>query len=51
MQPVYLRAAQNFGLSRGELFRQVIFRASLPQIITGIASHLAWRGSWSSRPR
>ncbi len=26
MQPVYLRAAQNFGLSRGELFRQVILR-------------------------
>jgi len=35
MQPVYLRAALNFGLSTGELFRQVIFRACLPQIITG----------------
>lgn len=44
MQPVYLRAAQNFGLSRGELFRQVIFRASVPQIITGIriALGVAW---------
>lgn len=44
MQPVYLRAAQNFGLSKGELFRQVIFRASLPQIITGvrIALGIAW---------
>ena len=44
MQPVYLRAARNFGLSRGELFRQVIFRASLPQIITGlrIALGIAW---------
>ena len=44
MQPVYLRAAQNFGLSRGELFRRVIFRASLPQIITGIriALGVAW---------
>ena len=44
MQPVYLRAAQNFGLSRGELFRRVIFRASLPQIITGIriALGIAW---------
>ncbi|MDQ6765550.1 MAG: ABC transporter permease [Verrucomicrobiota bacterium] len=44
MQPVYLRAAQNFGLSRGELFRQVIFRASLPQILTGIriALGVAW---------
>ena len=45
MQLVYLRAAQNFGLSTGELFRQVIFRASsLPQIITGIriALGVAW---------
>jgi NitT/TauT family transport system permease protein len=44
MQPVYLRAAQNFGLSRGELFRQVILRASLPQILTGIriALGVAW---------
>jgi NitT/TauT family transport system permease protein len=44
MQPVYLRAAQNFGLGRFELFRQVIFRASLPQIITGIriALGVAW---------
>jgi NitT/TauT family transport system permease protein len=44
MQPVYLRAAQNFGLSQGELFRRVIFRASLPQIITGIriALGVAW---------
>ena len=44
MQPVYLRAAENFGLSRGELFRQVIFRACLPQIITGIriALGVAW---------
>lgn len=44
MQPVYLRAAQNFGLSRSELFRQVILRASLPQILTGIriALGVAW---------
>lgn len=44
MQPVYLRAAQNFGLSRYELFRRVIFRASLPQILTGIriALGVAW---------
>ena len=28
MQPVYLRAAQNFGLGRGELFRRVILRAA-----------------------
>lgn len=44
MQPVYLRAAQNFGLSRGELFRRVIFPSCLPQIITGIriALGVAW---------
>ena len=44
MQPVYLRAAENFGLSQGELFRQVIFRACLPQILTGIriALGIAW---------
>jgi NitT/TauT family transport system permease protein len=44
MQLVYLRAAQNFGLSTGELFRQVILRACLPQIITGIriALGVAW---------
>ena len=44
MQPVYLRAAINFGLSRGQLFRRVIFPASLPQIITGIriALGVAW---------
>ena len=44
MQPVYLRAAQNFGLSRLELFRRVVFPASLPQIITGIriALGVAW---------
>ena len=44
MQPVYLRAAQNFGLSRVELFRRVIFPSCLPQIITGIriALGVAW---------
>jgi NitT/TauT family transport system permease protein len=44
MQPVYLRAAQNFGLSRTELFRRVIFPSCLPQIITGlrIALGIAW---------
>ena len=44
MQPVYLRAAENFGLSQWELFGQVIFRACLPQIITGvrIALGIAW---------
>jgi NitT/TauT family transport system permease protein len=44
MQPVYLRAAQNFGLSRAELFRRVIFPSCLPQIITGlrIALGVAW---------
>lgn len=44
MQPVYLRAARNFELSRGELFRRVIFPACLPQIITGlrISLGIAW---------
>ena len=44
MQPVYLRAAQNFGLSKWQLFRRVIFPSCLPQIITGlrIALGIAW---------
>jgi len=44
MQPVYLRAARNFGLSRFQLFRLVIFPAALPQILTGIriALGVAW---------
>jgi NitT/TauT family transport system permease protein len=44
MQPVYLRAARNFGLGRMQLFRRVIFPAALPQIITGlrIALGIAW---------
>jgi len=44
IQPVYIRAAQNFGLSRLELFRRVIFPATLPQVLTGIriALGVAW---------
>ncbi len=44
MQPVYLRAARNFGLSPMQLFRRVVFPACLPQIITGIriALGIAW---------
>jgi NitT/TauT family transport system permease protein len=44
MQPIYLRAARNFGLSRLQLFRRVIFPAALPQVITGIriALGVAW---------
>ena len=44
VQPVYLRAAQNFGLSGFQLFRRVILPATLPQIITGlrIALGIAW---------
>ena len=44
MQPVYLRSARNFGLTRGQLFLRVIFPACLPQIITGIriALGVAW---------
>ncbi|MDB6021121.1 MAG: NitT/TauT family transport system permease protein [Pedosphaera sp.] len=44
MQPVYLRAARNFGLTQAQLFRRVILPATLPQIITGIriALGVAW---------
>lgn len=44
MQPVYVRAARNFGLGKAELFRKVIFPACLPQILTGlrIALGIAW---------
>jgi len=41
---VYIRAARNFGLSQGDLFSQVIFPATLPQVLTGIriALGVAW---------
>jgi len=44
IQPVYLRAARNFGLGQMELFRRVIFPATLPQVLTGIriALGVAW---------
>ena len=44
MQPVYVRAARNFGLNNLQLFRKVIFPACLPQIFTGlrIALGIAW---------
>lgn len=44
IQPVYLRAGRNFGLSRFQLFRRVILPATLPQILTGlrIALGIAW---------
>lgn len=44
IQPVYIRAARNFGVTRLELFRRVIFPATLPQILTGIriALGVAW---------
>jgi len=44
MQQVYLRAAQNFGLTGLPLFARVIFPAALPQILTGIriALGVAW---------
>jgi NitT/TauT family transport system permease protein len=40
----YLRAAENFGVSRSKLFLQVVFPAALPQIITGmrIGLGVAW---------
>ncbi len=44
LQPVYLRAAHNFGLAGLPLFRRVVLPAALPQIITGIriALGVAW---------
>ncbi len=44
MQPVYVRAARNFGLNNRSLFRKVILPACLPQILTGlrIALGIAW---------
>ena len=44
IQPVYVRAAQNFGILKFDLFRRVIFPACLPQIITSmrIALGIAW---------
>jgi NitT/TauT family transport system permease protein len=40
----YLRAAENFGVSRHTLFRQVVIPAVLPQIIVGmrIGLGVAW---------
>ena len=40
----YLRAAENFGVSRGKLFFQVVIPAVLPQIIVGmrVSLGIAW---------
>ncbi len=44
IQLVYLRGAQNFGIKGIELFKKVVFPATLPQIITGLrlALGIAW---------
>jgi NitT/TauT family transport system permease protein len=44
IQPVYVRAARNFGLSGLDLLRRVILPAALPQLIAGvrIALGVAW---------
>ncbi len=44
INPVYVRSARNFGLSRARLFAQVILPAVLPQTVTGlrIALGIAW---------
>ena len=44
IHPVYIRAARNFGLGGMEVFRRVIFPATLPQVLTGIriALGVAW---------
>jgi NitT/TauT family transport system permease protein len=51
IQPVYIRAARNFGLGQMELFRRVIFPATLPQVLTASGSRSASHGSSSSRRR
>ena len=40
----FLRAAENFGVPRGKFFRQVVFPATLPQVIVGmrIGLGVAW---------
>jgi len=42
--PVFLQVARNFGLSRVEVMRRVVFPAILPRILTGlrIAFGIAW---------
>src|SRR5437868_9301238 len=42
----YLRAAENFGVSRATLFKQVVIPAVLPQVLVGmrIGLGVAWRG-------
>jgi len=44
IQLVYLRAARNFGVKGLALFKQIVFPAALPQIITGVrlALGVAW---------
>jgi NitT/TauT family transport system permease protein len=44
IEPRYLRAAANFGVARGTLFRKVVIPAVLPQIIVGmrIGLGVAW---------
>jgi NitT/TauT family transport system permease protein len=44
IQTNYIRAARNFGITGLELFKKVVFPASLPQILTGLrlALGVAW---------
>jgi NitT/TauT family transport system permease protein len=44
IQTVHLRAAQNFGLTRRQMFLRVILPATLPQVLTGlrITLGIAW---------
>jgi NitT/TauT family transport system permease protein len=44
IQLVHIRAARNFGLGGLALFRQVVFPAAMPQIVTGLrlALGIAW---------
>jgi NitT/TauT family transport system permease protein len=42
--PVYLKVANNFGASRGRIFRDVIIPAAFPQITVGL--HIAIGSAW-----
>lgn len=44
VQPLFIRAARTMGSNGLDLFRRVIFPASVPHIVTG--SRLAWAFSW-----
>ena len=44
--PLYIKAARTMGSGGIDLFRRVIFPASIPHVVTG--SRLAWAFAWRS---